>query len=120
MTQVTYIPAPGADKILRAGVIAPWSRVKSRQAAAAARRLAPTDTGELKRSIKASVTADGGVELRADAPHSIMVHEGTNPHTITGNPTLRFHNGEFRNQARHPGTRANPFLMDALEEVYKK
>lgn len=60
------------------------------------------------------------VEVGSEDPVALWVHEGTQPHVITGNPLLVF----FWEKAgrvvafprvNHPGNRPNRFLLQALE-----
>lgn len=94
-----------------------------------ARALAPVGrTGDLKRSIRHRVrrTIYGyTAEIWSTAPYAIFVHEGTRPHEIRPNPprkALRFASGGggrivFARRVHHPGTKAQPFLKDALDRV---
>ena len=100
----------------------------------AARLQAPVKTGCLRASILARpIEADPlGLSMRVVSDttpcsaerksYSLFVHEGTAPHTITGNPLLAFMwpNGPdgpgpyFFRSVNHPGTKANRFLTDNL------
>lgn len=94
-----------------------------------ARALAPVGrTGDLKRSIRHRVrrTINGyTAEVYSTAPYAIYVHEGTRPHRIEPKPprkALRFEVGGgpvvvFARGVNHPGTKAQPFLRDALDRV---
>jgi HK97 gp10 family phage protein len=88
--------------------------------AAKARELAPRRTGELAGSIDTVVQRAGerGI-VRAKAPHAHLVHNGTKPHPVTGKalPIPTAEGIIFRRMMTHPGTKANPFLTNALEQV---
>ncbi len=47
-------------------------------------------------------------------PHAHLVHFGTRPHTIAGNPRLAIGGVVIGGAIRHPGARAQPYLTDAL------
>lgn len=87
---------------------------------------APKRSGTLARSIRVEQARtvggqfDAGYAVTANTPYALYVHEGTRPHTITGNPLLVFdwpkggrHPAVLR-RVNHPGTRAQPFLADAI------
>jgi hypothetical protein len=62
------------------------------------------------------------VEVGAEVPYALFHHEGTRPHTITGNPLLVFFWGKtgrvmYLPSVQHPGTKGNPFLVRALQTV---
>lgn len=97
---------------------------------AEAKRLAPRRTGCLQDSIVKRVESSGAemaVRIVSDtAPcdpqhksYSMFVHEGTAPHLIQARPggVLAFEIGGetiFATSVQHPGTKAIPFLRDAL------
>lgn len=77
-------------------------------------------SGQLRDSIVKRVRGPGLVEVGSEDPIALLHHEGTEPHTISGNPRLVF----FWPKAgavvsfpkvNHPGTRPNPYLVKALE-----
>jgi hypothetical protein len=99
----------------------------------AARAKAPVKSGCLRSSIVVRYEDHvGGVAARIVADttacspdrksYALFVHNGTKPHVIQGNPTLAFFwpNGPdgagmyYFGSVNHPGTKANPFLADAL------
>jgi hypothetical protein len=51
------------------------------------------------------------------APYAVFVHEGTRPHIIRVRSAKVLTDGVrfFGPQVRHPGTRAQPFLTQALQ-----
>lgn len=92
-----------------------------------ARQLAP-DSGfahknKLRKNIRYDVLQAGLTgRIRARAPHAHLVHNGTKSHMIPApkDPVKRkrafplFAGGRAM---RHPGARANPFLLKAAEET---
>ena len=91
-----------------------------------ARRLAPKETGDLRRSIKArnprikdklvigGLRAGGG-----DAFYAHMIEFGTKAYTIKpnkklGKKAITFDNGVF-SSANHPGIRPQPFMRTAMD-----
>lgn len=113
-----------------------WNHLerKAKRVQAAARVQAPVRTGCLRASILPRPVEEvpGGLGIRivsdttpcspSRTSYSLFVHEGTQPHTIVGNPILAFHwangpNGPgtyFFRSVHHPGTKANRFLTDNL------
>lgn len=100
-----------------------------RQVAADARTNAPVDTGRMAQAIKEDPIESptpfrviGGVT--SHAPYSIYVHQGTAPHVIRPRnaSALKFEAGGrtiFASSVRHPGTRARPFLTNAVARVLR-
>ena len=100
-----------------------------RQVAADARTNAPVDTGRMAQAIKEDPIESptpfrviGGVT--SHAPYSIYVHQGTAPHVIRPRnaSALRFKAGGetvFASSVNHPGTRARPFLTNAVARVLR-
>lgn len=100
-----------------------------RQIAADARTNAPVDTGRMAQAIKEDPIESptpfrviGGVT--SHAPYSIYVHQGTAPHVIRPRnaSALKFEAGGrtiFASSVRHPGTRARPFLTNAVARVLR-
>lgn len=100
-----------------------------RQAAAAARRIAPRSAGpgpHMADEIDFQLVPRRGswaVQVVADSPYALFVHEGTKPHDI-GSPVFiqgvgwRYIGRSPSGKGKpHPGTRANPFLLNALRLV---
>lgn len=100
-----------------------------RQVAADARTNAPVDTGRMAQAIKEDPIESptpfrviGGVT--SHAPYSIYVHQGTAPHVIRPRnaSALKFEAGGrtiFASSVQHPGTRARPFLTNAVARVLR-
>lgn len=82
-----------------------------------------TRTGVLERAIDSDVQERplvGYVFVTRDAPYGKYVHEGTRPHEIRPRKkrALRWATGGgfvFAKNVMHPGTKADPFLKNALE-----
>jgi hypothetical protein len=116
------------------GLATAYVRRITRQIENRARLYAPVNTGNLRSSITSVVTSRGltvsGV-VGTPLEYAVYVHEGTRPHEITprtpgGTLTWKAGPGSGENRpgprvyARrtfHPGTRANPFLRRAMEDV---
>lgn len=87
--------------------------------------LAPVDTGRLRVSGDMRVSRGAGQVVGTvsfDADYALAVHEGTRPHIIRPRNAraLRFRVGGeivYAKSVRHPGTRARPFLFEALSEI---
>lgn len=82
---------------------------------------APRRTGKLANSIEERVEEDGARgAVAATARHAHLVHEGTAAHPIVAkhSKALTVFSGgvALRKSAQHPGSKAQPFLRDALEE----
>lgn len=102
-----------AADLLRRGL-----RVESK-----AKRLCPVDTGRLRSSITTELVMSGGgipvVRVGTNVDYAQAVHDGTRPHVILPRraSVLRFPSRGsivFARRVNHPGTRAYPFLRDAL------
>lgn len=118
------------------GMVGTWTLERATQVASHAAALAPKPgqgrgyaTGELAASIRVGGPTRGrtGPEatISAESEHALFVHEGTNPHTIKPRtaPKLVFFwrkKGHIVGDAEvhHPGTPANPFLLNALKIVF--
>ena len=103
------------------------SQVKrlGRRVVARAKMLAPVDTGYLRNSIRSTASVSGShafLDVKVGAKYGRFVHDGTKPHIIrakTGG-VLAFPGAGgvtvFAREVHHPGTRARPFLKQALDE----
>lgn len=99
----------------------------SRQVVNRAKVLAPVDAGRLRASIRIErrrlLTLRSVYTIGSDVSYAGYVHDGTRPHQIRPrNPggALRFRMGGrivFARVVNHPGTRARPFLDQALREI---
>lgn len=83
-------------------------------------------TGNLRSSIAAGTPEVRGslltVTVEASAPYALAVHEGTAPHDIvpTSKRVLAWQGPTgpgFAHRVHHPGTKARPFLRDALPAI---
>jgi hypothetical protein len=100
-----------------------------RLVAADARVNAPVDTGKLAQAIKEDpIQVDGPFRVTggvtSHAPYSAFVHQGTRPHVIKPRnaSALKFQAGGktvFAKSVNHPGTRARPFLTNAVARVLR-
>lgn len=99
----------------------------ARQVMNRAKILAPVDTGRLRASIRIEsrrlLTLRSVYTIGSDVSYAPMVHDGTRPHQIrprSPGGVLRFRVGGrvvYAKVVNHPGTRARPFLDDALRQV---
>lgn len=86
-------------------------------------------TGELEDNIilrTLETPAGLAVEIVAEAPYSLFVHEGQQPHTISARnaPKLVFlweRSGQIESfsSVEHPGAKPRPFLTTALKQVIR-
>lgn len=106
----------------------------ARQVMNRAKILAPVDTGRLRASIRIEsrrlLTLRSVYTIGSDVSYAPMVHDGTRPHQIRPKraytlsrgrkPALRFLVGGrvvYARVVNHPGTKARPFLDDALRQI---
>ena len=96
----------------------------ARQVANRAKILTPVDTGRLRASIRYTISSAGNpsATVFTNVQYAPYVHDGTRPHVIRPRraQALRFRVGGrtvFANVVNHPGTRARPFLTQALRDV---
>lgn len=90
-----------------------------------AKVLAPVDTGRMRSSgrMDIRITAVGPAgSVTFPVSYAKFVHEGTRAHVIRARrkKALKFMGRGgvvIRRQVRHPGTRARPFLEQALQEI---
>lgn len=81
-----------------------------------ARQEAPVRSGALRRSIRISTRSRGALVTASVkiggklAPHAILVHGGTRPHTIRARHKGMALLNTVRSTVEHPGARANPFM----------
>ena len=92
-----------------------------------AKVLAPVDTGRLRASIRVeerrTLTLRSKFTIGSDVEYAAFVNDGTRPHIIRpkNGQYLRFRGRGggwvYAKLVHHPGTRARPFLDDALKQV---
>jgi hypothetical protein len=86
---------------------------------------APVDTGRLRSSIGGRITTRLDAvhgEVSTNVKYALLVHNGTKPHEIRPKAAkaLRFKVGSrivYARRVHHPGTKARPFLTDALRQA---
>lgn len=121
------IKLKNADKILQAFKQAPQQASKGIQKAVeqtvllvnkTAKRTAPSNTAELRKSIRSSVNGMSG-SVEVGISYAVAVHEGTRPHIIVPKNKKALANKRtgqmFGKRVNHPGTKAQPFLREAVE-----
>jgi HK97 gp10 family phage protein len=87
---------------------------------------APWKTGKLARSIVKEVDEYGEAKIRVLAPYANYVINGTAPHEIrpVNASVLVFKAADgklvFTKLVRHPGTKPNRFLQEAVEKAREK
>lgn len=90
--------------------------------------VAPPEPGEVSGELRASVRRVPGrdgtgpyMDVRADSTHALAVERGTRPHLIRSRGPWPLRNratGQvFGPVVHHPGTRAQPFLESALDDL---
>jgi hypothetical protein len=94
-----------------------------------AKILCPVDTGNLRSSLQMKITRSGDLVAGAvftNVEYAKFVHAGTRAHMIRPRrpggvlafpSPPRSRSIVFARSVRHPGTRARPFLAQAIEEV---
>lgn len=101
-------------------------REAGRQVVNRAKVLAPVRTGRLRSSIRAEppriLSLRGSLTVGSDLEYAAFVNDGTRPHEIRPRTkqVLKFTVGGrtvYAKVVHHPGTRARPFLDQALREV---
>jgi len=89
-----------------------------------AKRNAPVNKrsggGNLRQSIRSMMTGPASGKVEVGANYAVFVHEGTRPHVIRIRQKKVLANVRekkiFGKVVMHPGTRANPFLQDAVDQ----
>lgn len=98
----------------------------ARQVMNRAKVLVPVDTGRLRASIRIesrrTLTLRSVYTIGSDVEYAKYVNDGTRPHIIRPRraKALRFRVGGrivYASVVHHPGTKARPFLDDALRQV---
>lgn len=102
----------------------------------AAKRAVPVKSGRLRDSIDpVRITSTRTIAITANMPYAMYQEKGTRPHTISGNPDLRFYwqkKGRMYEPASsmgypgavstvtHPGNPATNYLMTAYETMKRR
>lgn len=124
------------DKLVKAFNKAPKEVVKRTERAVAqsvflvesnAKKLAPVNKqsggGNLRQSIRAIPKGTTGL-VDVGAKYAVPVHEGTRPHIIRAKAKKVLadrRNGKFFGKVvNHPGTKAQPFLREAVEKSNRR
>ena len=89
------------------------------------KRLAPVKTGNLRRSIQLGRVTAREANIKAGANYSAYVEYGTRAHVIEprNKSVLRWKDGgkvRFARRVRHPGTKAQPFMIPGFEAAIKR
>lgn len=100
-------------------------RRRGRQVRRRARQLVGVETGALRQSItmeELDTLTTPAVSVGSKLPYALLHHDGTPPHVILPNSRrlLRFKVAGkivYAERVQHPGTKANPFLAQALREA---
>lgn len=118
------------------GMVGRWTLEQANKVAAHARLLAPKPgqgrgyaTGETLATIRVDGPSIGrtGPEatITSGTDHAVFLHEGTPPHSIKPRYAKKLvffwrkaGRVVFSDGVRHPGTKANPFLVNALRAVF--
>lgn len=118
------------------GMVGSWTKEQGHKVATHARLGAPKPgqgkgyaTGELASDIRVNGPTMGRkgpeVEVVADTEHAAVVHEPTPPHIIKPRYAKKLvffwrkaGRVVFMDKVRHPGTKGNPFLANALKKVF--
>lgn len=123
---------PNLDRIVTAFKTAPEQMrrefidaldISTKKIEAEAKKRAPvnkeTGGGNLRQSISSSVMGLQG-KVIVGAKYAIFVHEGTRPHIIRARTKKVLANERtgsiFGKVVKHPGTRKQPFLQEALDD----
>ncbi|CUU80055.1 HK97 gp10 family phage protein [Campylobacter hyointestinalis] len=90
-----------------------------------AKKIAPYKTGNLKKDIQVISVNDKSVTIGNTklAPYAKFVYFGTKPHIIKVKKAKALANKKsglvFGKKVNHPGTKANPYLKNALDSYIK-
>lgn len=134
MAGVSFSPNRAAIRELLVGNSGPVAKdlaLKAQRIANAAKRRCPADTGRLRQSIRWQVRSEGKTItalIGTDVAYAIFVHEGTKPHwppLKAMQPWAKRHGFPEGNAGAYlvagkiaaQGTKARPFLKEALEAV---
>ena len=91
-----------------------------------AKYTAPIKTGNLKKDIQVFDDRIENLEIEIGntrlAPYAKFVHDGTAPHVIKPKKMKALANVKtgqmFGKKVNHPGTKANPYLLNAAEDFF--
>ena len=102
-------------------------RVAAKIARNEAREIVPVRSGRLKKALTYNVDR-GGLSgkvkaVKAKAPHAHLVHDGTKAHDIyaktaeSARAGWRYYRNSTETPVRHPGAKAQTFLVEAGEQA---
>lgn len=103
--------------------LGPLMRDIALSAVAEEKRLSPVKTGNLRRSINVGRVTDRSAEVIARAEYAAYVEFGTKPHEIRPRNRRalswkgRGGKAVFAKYVRHPGTRAQPFMIPGAQKA---
>lgn len=102
--------------------LGPVMRDLALTAVAEQKQLAPVKTGNLRRTIHVGRVTSRSAETIASAKYAAPVEFGTRPHEIRprNRKVLRWKGAGgvvFAKRVRHPGTRAQPFMIPGAERA---
>ena len=94
------------------------------QTANEARTLAPRKSGKLASSILVRRGTLGSVEITANVPYAMVVHEGSKAHDVQAKPghVMKFPSRKtggvvYASKVHEPAHKGNPFLVNALRHT---
>lgn len=119
VAKLLYGKTPSSDMI----PIYPELSRRAKQVELASKGLAGKRTGRLVANISLSSELRAPYwyfRITADVPYALAHHRGTRPHLIEGHLKFRSHGKMvYTRVVHHPGTRANPFLRNALPAFWR-
>lgn len=126
-TMETKIDSAALNQMLKSpnGMVGQYMVKTGNRIVKEARESAPHKTGRLQKSIGISTWPGSrlSLEITANVPYALAVHNGSKPHEITGHPILKFPSRRGGGKivelpkVHHPGNKANPFLVEAMNSV---
>ena len=93
----------------------------AKRIASHANRDVPVRSGRLLRSINVKLR-NKFASVNVDAPYALFVEKGTKAHTIEAKNASVLTNGKafFGKKVKHPGTKAQPFILKHVRPELKK
>jgi len=128
-TKFTLNESSIAGLVAPAGMVTHYLKKLGDRVADEARTRSPVQTGKLRSSISVGQKSAGRngttIQVSANTLYALYVNQGTKPHVIMPKKArmLSFPTkaGEivFANKVNHPGTKPQPFMLDALRAVIR-